>query len=99
MRKLQTQLTAVLLSTLSLLTGAQGQASSASSTQSLPSTPLQRKLAQVREHAGETAAADKQSPSPTTRLDHAALDPASRDRIRRAQARHKAVPQFQRLPG
>jgi hypothetical protein len=99
MKNLQTQLSLLLLSTLSLLTGAHGQTAAASSTQSLPSTPLQRKLAEVREHAEEAEAPAKPSQSPTARVDHAPLDPASRDRISRVRVQHKTSPQSERLRG
>jgi hypothetical protein len=98
-RKLQIQLTAILLSTLYLLTGAYGQTGAASSARSLPATPLQRRLAQVREQGGRPATASTHKQSTATPLDHAPLVSASLDRIRRAQAAHKAVPQSRRLPG
>src|ERR1700722_19386520 len=89
MKNLQTQLAVLLLSTLGLLTGVHGQAGAASSRELLSSNPAQRRLAQTREHAEQTAPADKQTQSLPTRL----------DRLSRDRAPHAALPDSQRLPG
>jgi hypothetical protein len=101
MKKLQMQPAAILVSTLFLYLSAvaYGQTAGASSTQSLLSTPLQRKLAEVREHGGQGATVDTQKQSSSTPLAQAPLVSASLDRMKRAQAAHKGTPQSRRLPG
>jgi hypothetical protein len=89
MKKLNTRLAVLLLSTLGLLTGVYGQTAATSSTRSLPKTPSQRKLAQMRTGSGQTLAPDKQIQSPPTRL-----DPGMRE-----HAAHAASPESLRLPG
>jgi len=98
-RKLQIQLRAILISTIFLLTGAFAQTVRASSPQSLPTTPLQRKLADVRQHGGQATTVDTPNESTATHLDPAPLDPASRNRISRAQTPRQAVARSRRLPG
>src|SRR5580704_10143815 len=68
MKNSRTQLAALLLFTLSLLTGAQGQTGAASSIAPLLNGPLQRRLAQIEARSGKVPGAARHPPAPHVAL-------------------------------